>query len=300
MSPGRKPLAVPVNQLKHNAMKEALKILDLDGQSISVAEAIKIGKSLQGSSEKFIRDFAQKLAKPDATKFVTVSISKATKTKLKALTKEKAKGSRLNGIEVQATEAPQKQVMTLSEAKNVPWETISLAPEYEAVIGKPTKKAHSILIHGSGGSGKTTFMLQYANYLANNYGKVIYVTSEEFGTGTLSEKINRLGINSNGLHFAESLKAFNPDNYRFVFIDSKDNIGLTIEDWRAMKRKYKNTSFIIISQGTKDGGFRGTNEWPHEVDCHISSKDGIISTVGNKNRFGQQGTYNVFTDEIIN
>jgi predicted ATP-dependent serine protease len=51
---------------------------------------------------------------------------------------------------------------------------------------------------------------------------------------------------------------------------------------------------IYIFQVTKDGRFRGTNEFEHLVDCVLKAENGTITSKGCKNRFGGNGSVKVF------
>lgn len=55
-------------------------------------------------------------------------------------------------------------------------------------------------------------------------------------------------------------------------------------------------NLICIQQTTKDGNFRGTQEFAHDVDVLIEVIDGTAYT-NNKNRFGQKGELVVFESE---
>ncbi|SFC80540.1 hypothetical protein SAMN05421780_11036 [Flexibacter flexilis DSM 6793] len=262
-------------------------ILALNKTTMPYKKYKEVANMLAKSPHEVLRKISQKLQK-ESSAFIEIELSDNVK---KAL--QKLKNSTMEGVRVKEKK-PEKEVMSLAEAKSVNHETITLPEKYASVIGKPTKRAFSILAHGKQGCGKTTYMLPLADFLAANYGKTVYVTSEEFDTGTLAQKINDLKIKSPNLDFAVSLAAINPNNYKCIFIDSKDNIGLKIDYWREIKRKYPETSFVIISQATKQGNFRGSQEWPHELDCHITMDNGVASTVGNKNRYGQHGEWDIF------
>ncbi len=179
--------------------------------------------------------------------------------------------------------APQNKVMLMSAADmaNKKLHHIGFDGKWKSTIGDATV-GFSMLVYGSPGSGKSTFLLQFANYLTK-FGKVLYVSGEEYGSATLIEKIQRLNISNKDIMFAPNLSGFNGD-YEFVIIDSKDNIGLTLDDFKRLKANYKNTSFIMVSQVTKEGTARGSEEWIHEVDTVIRLSSGSASSEGQKNR----------------
>jgi KaiC/GvpD/RAD55 family RecA-like ATPase len=47
-----------------------------------------------------------------------------------------------------------------------------------------------MMFHGEPHNGKTIFLLKLAQYLAENFGDVLYVSSEEFASPTMTKKVN--------------------------------------------------------------------------------------------------------------
>ncbi|MBT3422821.1 MAG: hypothetical protein HOG05_06385 [Bacteroidetes bacterium] len=58
------------------------------------------------------------------------------------------------------------------------------------------------------------------------------------------------------------------------------------------RAKFPDVLFAIIMQSTKDGKFKGSNEYAHNSDINIKIEKGVAETI--KNRFGKLGTYEVF------
>ena len=75
------------------------------------------------------------------------------------------------------------------------------------------------MVYGLPKSGKSTLCIDFAKYLAENHGKVLYCAIEEKFGYTLKEKIERLQASHPNLFVSETI----PDGlskYDFVFIDS--------------------------------------------------------------------------------
>ncbi len=147
---------------------------------------------------------------------------------------------------------------------NQTYKTINLG-KYSKYFGKV---AHNfdLMLHGQPGAGKTYFLLKFANFYAEKFGKVLFVSDEEFGTVTLQNKINETGSTSKNLYFTKSLENVNLKDYVLVILDSITSTGLTIKRYIQLRLQNNNTAFIGIVQKNKDGSFKGGKEWEHEVE----------------------------------
>jgi hypothetical protein len=84
----------------------------------------------------------------------------------------------------------------------------------------------------------------------------------------------------------------NLNSYDFIFLDSVNRLGLTVEDLRLLKSQYPSKSFIYIFQSTKQGNFRGENGFQHDVDVVIEVPE--IGKAVQMGRFNQGGEMNIF------
>ncbi|NJK93781.1 MAG: AAA family ATPase [Bacteroidales bacterium] len=138
------------------------------------------------------------------------------------------------------------------------------------------------MVFGLPKSGKSTLCIDFAKYLAQNHGKVLYVAIEEGFGYTLKEKFERLGAIHSNLIIAEKL----PDDltpYQFVFIDSVSKARLSSDDLTKLRKENPNTAFIFIFHTTKAGNFRGQQDFAHDVDVIIEVEKGVAKAKG---RFG--------------
>ena len=151
---------------------------------------------------------------------------------------------------------------------------------WRKLIGRPTRP-YRLMIYGKPGSGKSTLALQYAGYLAEDLNeKVLYVAAEEGLSYTMKEKLSRLKITSKNLQIVDALPK-DISKYDTVFIDSVNHAGYEAEQLRKLN---KNVSFVFVFQTTKDGNFRGSQEYLHDVDTCIKVEG--MNAYTEKNRFG--------------
>jgi hypothetical protein len=168
-------------------------------------------------------------------------------------------------------------------------------------FGQPSIVFH-LVVHGKSGEGKSTFCIQFANYLAENFGTVVYISGEEGFSKTLRDKVISAGVETSNLFFAD-LSSFDEiksrieaDKFHFIFIDSLDTLKIDAARLRELRERYGNSAFITISQSTKDGKMRGSNEIVHDSDIAVVVEKGIATTT--KNRFKERDKeFRVFPEE---
>jgi hypothetical protein len=195
-----------------------------------------------------------------------------------------------NGGTSGAPENPPHQPEVISSAAllGMAFETIGLQGKYRQLIGDPSV-GFSAMVVGLPKSGKSTLCLDFAHYLAQHHGKVLYCAIEEGFGYTLQEKVNRLKAAHPRLFVTDRVPE-NPGQFDFVFIDSVSKAGLEIEDMDTLRKAHPRTSFIFIYHTTKEGRFKGSNTHAHEVDVIIQVENGRAKGNG---RFGVGGEVEV-------
>lgn len=153
----------------------------------------------------------------------------------------------------------------------------------------------SFFIYGPGGSGKSTFTLQFAYYLAQKGNKVAYVAGEQFATPVFSKMLKRLSITDlDTFVIAKDLNSIDPKQYQVIVIDSNDSLGIDHHQFEKLQKSYSALSWAILSQATKDGGFTGSEKWRNLVDTMIYCESGIAQTGIDKNRWGGKWDIKVY------
>lgn len=180
--------------------------------------------------------------------------------------------------------AKQHKVISSSDLAKMEFETIGLKGKYKDLLGDPSV-GFLAMVYGLPKSGKSTFCIQLANYLAKNHGNVLYCAIEEGFGYTLKEKITRLNAVHPRLHVSDIVDA-DIKPYDFIFIDSVSKAQIDVKDITALKKKHPRKSFIFIYHTTKQGNFKGGNEHAHEVDVIVKIENGIAIASG---RFGVGG-----------
>ena len=155
-------------------------------------------------------------------------------------------------------------IATADEIKDMNYVLMDLGP-YAKYFHKPATN-FTAMYHGEPGAGKTTFLLKFANWFATNKGSVLFISAEEYGSPTLSEKLKQIKNISSNLTFAGSLDALSNYHPDLVIIDSVQVAKLSLDQFQKYKKRYQQTAFILLVQKNKKGDFKGTKDWEHEVD----------------------------------
>lgn len=156
------------------------------------------------------------------------------------------------------------------------------------LIGRPSPEFDAS-IYGKAGQGKSTFSAQFACYLAENFGKVAYISSEEGITRTMKDKLVQNNAYTPNLDivevgcFEDIINGVPRGVYRFLFLDSLDDMGITPDKLKQIKVHFGNIAIISISQVTKQGQIRGSNQLGHNTQIQIRVDKGKAIT--EKNRY---------------
>lgn len=184
------------------------------------------------------------------------------------------------------------KLVSSRELRNRQYNSFPFTGKWKDFFGLPSYTFH-LAVHGKPGEGKSTFCVQFADYLAKRFGKVVYISGEEGLSKTVQDKIINNNIDNPYLIFAD-IKSFDeikieiPNEYHFIFIDSLDTLRIDAARLKELKEFYPQSAFITISQSTKDGKMRGSQEIVHDTDITAKVENGIAFTT--KNRFNARGT----------
>lgn len=185
------------------------------------------------------------------------------------------------------------KVLPASQLANMNFKELGVTGIWKEVLGAVTVP-FSIMMYGRPGSGKSTFSIKFAAYLAKTLSKrVLYIAAEEGFSATLQDKFNRMNAFHDNIDIVQHIPS-DLSKYAVVFIDSVNHLGLSHEELENMItiNKAKNISFVFVFRGTKDGTFRGEETYENLVDCSIKIEEG--KTLMMKNRFGGAGEMKIF------
>lgn len=150
-----------------------------------------------------------------------------------------------------------------------------------------------ILIHGNSGEGKSTFCLWFARYLAENFGRVLYVSAEEGLNKTFHDKLKSCEAEVDNLYILDAgtgdelLEEVGTNEFHFIILDSLHDMEIDARKLKLIFERYANTAFVCIDQNNKKGDLLGANEKKHIVDVVVNVKNYTAETT--KNRFKVKG-----------
>ena len=184
------------------------------------------------------------------------------------------------------------QVVSANELSKMKFATLSIGGKFGKLLGKPYKPFY-LMIYGKRFHGKSSVAMLLADLLVRCGLKVLYVSNEEGVKGSLQEKLLRLKINS-PIDFVED---YNPSQFRgydAVFLDSTQTVGIKPDEFKELKKRYPNVSFVMVFKANRDGTSKGGSDWEHDCDAimHIENQSATME----KNRFpnGSNETIKIF------
>jgi hypothetical protein len=193
----------------------------------------------------------------------------------------------LSGI----SSVPRNTIMSSTDIINLDFQKLGFSGKWLELIGDPSS-GFTAMIFGKPKMGKSYLAVDFAGYLARNHGTVLYVAREEGIDDTLQQKLKDKNVAHPDLYVSDYLPS-DLSKFDFVFLDSVNKLGLSPDDLEEIKHTYPETSFIYIFQTTKQGNFRGGNEFQHDVDVVIEVPEkGKAVQFG---RFNQGGSINIFS-----
>ena len=199
---------------------------------------------------------------------------------------EEAKALQANQANQAALRAKNGDFVSALDYRKIEIPTIAMSPEYDYLFGMPSRDFYMV-IHGLPGNGKTSFAVKFSQYFHKHHGKVLYLASEQSGIDLSLQDILKknkatFSIHTNPRQLTEEhlLAAFK--NYDLIILDSATDLGFYPSEVKKLQEQ-SGKALISILQSTKDGGFKGSQEWLHDVD--ISLKISNYEAVLEKTRF---------------
>jgi Ni2+-binding GTPase involved in maturation of urease and hydrogenase len=134
-----------------------------------------------------------------------------------------------------------------------------MSPEWVEAIGIPSI-GFDMMVWGMSGNGKTTFVMKLCKEL-NRFGQVYYNSAEQGHSLSLQQVLKQCQMEECEHHpfmigdmdsFEEMVEKLGKarQKTRFCVIDSVQHMGLTYEQYKWLKDKFKHIAFILISHAT--------------------------------------------------
>lgn len=165
-----------------------------------------------------------------------------------------------------------KNVISLRDLQKAQFKTLQFSGKWKELMGTPEER-FSVMIYGQSGQGKSTFAINFAEYLSNNFGTVLFNSAEEGISLTLQDKLKNLKSTdlfiSHHKDFNSMKKHLKTSTCKFVVLDSVNHMNLTPENVEELRNMDKTRGFISIHQVTKTGDFKGDNKFLHNCDVEI-------------------------------
>lgn len=196
----------------------------------------------------------------------------------------------LEGIEDEDEEIRPAGILNSLDFSKMKFDSIGFTGKWLDFIGDPSK-GFTAMVFGKPKMGKSYLCIDFAGYLARHHGKVLYVAKEEKLDATLQKKLNDTNVKHPNLFVSDYLPE-DVSEFDFVFIDSVNKMELQPKDLDELKAANPGVSFIYVFQTTKEGNFRGSNHFQHDVDVviEIPEKGQAIQN----GRFNQGGEIEIF------
>ncbi len=200
----------------------------------------------------------------------------------------------LSGIEEplnsQEETVPQQNIMNSMDFANLKFDTLGFTGKWKDLIGDPSE-GFTAMVFGKPKMGKSYFCVDFAGYLSKEHGNTLYVAREEKLDKTLQDKLNDKNVKNPRLFVSDYIPE-DLSSYQFIFLDSVNKLGLKPEDLERLKSENPGKSFIYIFQTTKEGNFRGANQFQHDVDVVIELPEkGKVVQFGRFNQGGEMGVF---------
>jgi|GEM_PF-2974754 len=203
---------------------------------------------------------------------------------------------------------PAKEVMnkfmTAEDLLNEKIASIEFSEQYKYLLGSPGENFYAI-VTGEPGNGKSTFALKFASYFQENHGNVAYLAAEQPGKNSdMQGLINRLNVGGklmipkdkafyNYSSVDELIKNLKP--FKLVVLDSVNRMKLKPEDIEKMRSALPKLAILAVMQSTKDGNFKGGQEYKHDCDIFLTAKD--MKIYQDKSRSSEKSVLSI--DELV-
>ena len=179
------------------------------------------------------------------------------------------------------------KVISSTEFSRAVFDLIEFTGKWKKLIGNPEKN-FKMMVYGPTFNGKSTFVIDFAKYLAEKHNmKILFISGEERFGQTLQDKFARMDAFHPNIYITDTIN-HDFSKYDAVFIDSIVTLKLDAEKLRGLYNEYGDNAFVTVNQCTKDGKFRGSAELGHDPDIKIKVEN--LTATTEKSRFADKGS----------
>jgi len=170
--------------------------------------------------------------------------------------------------------------------KDKKFHTLEFDEFYAKLMGKPERK-FTMMCYGESGSGKSVFLVKFANYFAKQFGKSLYNSHEEGANQTIQNRINNYDIDAvklfigDAMTFEDMCTVIEKNYYRLIVIDSVKYMAFTFNQLKELRKRFANRQLCIVmvdfgsSKGIPDSG----KDLIHASDVKMYFKNGRVYSI---------------------
>lgn len=145
-----------------------------------------------------------------------------------------------------------KKSIGINELLEVQFNSLEFTDEWLKLFGKPEHN-FKMLVYGDPKHGKTDTCIAFAKYLSQ-FGMVYYNSYEQGKSKSLQDAVKRNRLDEvagrvmfgNKDSFEDMKLKLKTNRSKFVFIDSRDYMNLTLENFKELTTMFPKKSFIVI------------------------------------------------------
>jgi predicted ATP-dependent serine protease len=179
-----------------------------------------------------------------------------------------------------------KQIYSIKALKEKKFHTHNFNDEYRRLFGNPEQRFVA-MCYGESGSGKSVFMLKFADYFARNFGKALYNSHEEGANQTIVDRINNFNIGASKLFVANALpfeamcQKIEKNYYRLVILDSVKYMGFNFAQLKELRERFANRklSIMMVDFGKSQGNPHSGVDLLHASDVKMYFKNGTVHSI---------------------
>jgi nucleoside-triphosphatase THEP1 len=164
------------------------------------------------------------------------------------------------------------RIISIKELKAQEFDMYQFSDGFDEIIGNPSKN-FSMNVYGESGQGKSTWVIEFANYLAEKHGRVLYNSSEERISQSLKRKLLKYDSDNFAISECQTYRALKQaitgNGFNFVVVDSINDMNIKANEIEQLREMNADKAFIFIMQATKQGNYKGNSQFVHDADILI-------------------------------